>query len=189
MQAAAKGDMGFRAAGRIEGGGVVPGAGVAVGGGQQRGDLIAALEGVAHDLDILISPAGEHVQGGVKAQHFLNRGVGGGFGVGQGAGSAGFQQSFDAIADGVNGCLMPGVQKEDAGGDQLVSGQTVALGFGGDQMGDQVITRVLAAGLDIAAQEGDKSLGRGDGAVFAGAVVCGIGAPRHIHANHGVGPF
>ena len=50
-------------------------------------------------------------------------------------------------------------------------------------MGDQVIGGLGAALVDVAAQEGGKGVGGGDGAIFGGTA-----AVRHIHADHGVGP-
>ena len=177
MQTGAKTDMRFGRPRRVELVGVVPDLRIAVGGCQQHRHLIAALKPVAEDVDIGVGPAGEHVQGGIEPQDFLDGGVG----VGKCCLGAGFQHGFDAIADGMDGRLVPRVQQQDAGGDQLVGGQPVTGCFGGDQVGDQIIGRACAALADIVAQERGKVIGGGDGAVFARAV-----AARHIHADHRV---
>jgi len=83
----------------------------------------------------------------------------------------------------VDGRLVPGVQKQDAGGDQLIGIKLFAFHFGSDQLGDQIVGGPRAAFFDVSAQEGHESLGRGDGAVFGRA-----GAACHVHADHGIGP-
>ena len=76
MQTRAEAGIGFDKAGGVKAGRRIPLPGVAVGGGQEQRHLIAAVEGVAHDLNILIGPTGEHVQRRVEAQNFLDRGFG-----------------------------------------------------------------------------------------------------------------
>ena len=96
---------------------------------------------------------------------------------------AGLQKRFHPIADGVHRRLMACIQQENAGGDQLIRCELLSSFLGGDQFGDQIVARIIAAGVDILAQEGNKRLSRGHGAVFGLA-----GAAGHIHADHRVRP-
>ena len=119
------------------------------------------------------------MQSRVKAQNFFDQGLG----IGHRPLRARFQHQFHPVANRVHGGFMPCVQKQDAGGDQLIRREAFAVLFGGDQVGDQIIRRLGAALFNIAAQEGHEGLGCSHSTVFAGAV-----AASHIHAHHGVGP-
>ena len=114
MQARAKGDIGLDGAGRDELIRAFPLGGIPVGSCQKQRHAVAALKCVAHHLDLLIGPAGEHVQRRIIAQNLfsgrLNR-IGG---EGRARG-LGFQQGFRAIADGMNCRFMARVQQQDAG--------------------------------------------------------------------------
>ena len=123
------------------------------------------------------------MQGRIEAQDFFSCGLNGIGGKGCQR-CSGFQQGFDAVADGVHGRLMPCVQQQDAGRDQLVRGQLFAGFLGCDKRRYQIVPRVLAALTDVVVQESHEALRGGHGALF------GLGRPVcHVHADHGVGPF
>ena len=110
---------------------------------EQRGDLLPRRHGDPADLDVLGSGALEQLQRGVEAHQLLDRrrqqrrvraqprqlvGVG--------------EQREQAVAADVHRRLVPGVEQQDAGGDQLVLGQPVALGVAhGHQVREQVVAR------------------------------------------------
>ncbi len=128
--------------------------GVAIGGGQQEADLLIGRKAVAHHVNLVIGVAGEHMQRRVEAEDFLDDRGKGHFGKGGGGRKAAMlQQGFHPIAQRMHRGLMPGVEKKDAGADHLIRRQPRAFFFGGDQMGDEVIGRLRAALVDIAAQE------------------------------------
>ena len=182
MQPPAKGQVDLFRPRRIKTRRPVPGARVAVGGRQQQTDLVAPVKAVTQHLDRRIGVPREQVQRRIKAQQFLDRArdpvrqQGGGRG-------ARFQQGLHPVAQAVHGSLVARVQQQDAGRDHLVRGQTLAVGFGGDQMGDQIVGGSGAAVAHIVAQEGHEAFGGGHRAVFRLARATG-----HIHAHHGVGP-
>ncbi len=91
----------------------------------------------------------------------------------------GGQDRADAIADGVDGGLVAGVEQEDAGRDQLVLAQPVARLARGDELGDEVVGRAGAALSDVAAQESGEGLRRRHRRILHRA-----GAAELVHRHH-----
>ena len=141
---------------------------VAVGRAEQRGDLLARGDGDPADLDVLGGGALEQLQRRVEAHELLDRrrqqrpvraqplqlvGV--------------RQQREQAVAADVDRRLVAGVEQQDAGGDQLVLGQPVALGVAHlHQVGEQVVARGGAPLGGQLAQVGDELGGRPLGGVL-----------------------
>ena len=122
------------------------------------------------------------MQGRVVAQDLFNRGVDriGGEGAG---GRVIFQQAGDPVAKRVYRRLVPCIQQQDTRADQRIRAQFFAVFFGGDQLGDQIVTRVLATLIDIAAQEGGEICGGGIGGLFGRA-----GPADLVDGDHIIGP-
>ena len=110
---------------------------------QQRGDLLPRGDGDPADLDVLGGGALEQLQRGVEAHQLLDRRRQQGRVVAQPLQLVGvLEQREQPVAADVDRRLVAGVEQQDAGGDQLVLGQPVALGVAHlHQVGEQVLAR------------------------------------------------
>ncbi len=165
MQAGPEAGMCFGRPVGVEAIRIGPDRGVAIGGGKEEGHLIAPFEIMPEQGDIFVGKAREHVERRIVAQDFLDGGVDP-FWSEAGAVRAGFQQRFDPIAKAVNGRLVTGVEEQNAGPDQFIRAELFAVFLGGDQLRDQIVARILAALVDIPAQESGEFGGGLVGCIF-----------------------
>ena len=182
MQTTAKGRMGLGRTGRVEYIGLVVKRGIATRGPQHQRNFASLFQRDVAQFDILVRETLKDMQGRVVAQDLFNRGVDriGGEGAG---GRVIFEQAGDPVAKRVYRRLVACVQQQDARADQRIRAQFFAVFFGGDQLGDQVVTRVLATLIDIAAQEGGEICGGGIGGLFGRA-----GTADLVDGDHIIGP-
>ena len=181
VDAGAEGYVGIGSAGGEELGGGGEFLLVAVGGGEEESDLVAFFQRDTAVFEVFECVALEHVQRGVEAEHFF--GAGGGVREEVGGGGVA-EEGLRAVAKGVDGGFVSGVEKEDGGGDEFVVGEGSAVVVaGGEELREEVVAGMTATfgqvGTHVIA-EGD---GGGDGAVFDAAVAAGL-----IHGDHVVGP-
>src|SRR5690606_34655090 len=177
-----EGEVGFDRTARVEAGRPVPLRRVAVCRGEKAGDLVAAAEAVARYLDLLVGPAGEEMERRVEAQDFLDRPLDP-FGRQRIGAVAALDQRLHAVAEGVDRRLVTRIEEEDAGGDQFVGGEPLALHLGRDEVGDEVVGGARAAFVHVAAQEGDEGFRGRDGGLLGRAAAAGL-----VHPDHRVRP-
>ena len=132
----------------------------------------------------LIRKTREHVQRRIDAQTFLDgcgrRGV-----VGEEAArvAALMQDRAHRVAGLVHRCLVPGIQQQNGGGNQLVLRKPVAAFVSGNQHAEQVVARVLPSFCRMVTDE----VGEGCGRSVRLVGVCARGGV-HVHAHHVVRP-
>lgn len=148
---------------------------------EHQRNLVPWLEGMPANVDRFIGIAREHVQWRIETQQFLDQT--GDLIRAEGTRGSRFDQAFHCVSKTVDGGLVPCVKQEDTGADHLVAGQFRAVFFGGNQFGDQVIARIIAAFFDIAVQEGGEFHSG-----LVGGVLNGPRAPGLIHRHHRAGP-
>lgn len=176
MDAASERDIGGADAVGREEVGLWIGRGIAVGPGKEKRHLIAAFEIVAVECDVLIDPAGEHMQRRVVAEDFFDRGF-------MDLAVARFEHGLDAIAHGVNRGFVAGIEEQDRGGDKLVGRELGPVFLGGDELAQKVVGRRTALLVDHLDDIGAEGIGRGHGLILDLAGAAGL-----IHRHHGVGP-
>src|SRR5271165_4919686 len=117
--------------------------GVAIGGAEQKANLLPFLQLDAGELDIFQRATGKEMERRVEPQHFLDRRGPARFGRKRALRIyAMLQSSLDAVADGVNRRLMAGVEQENAGRDELVLAEPAAIAFDAQKLADQIVAKV-----------------------------------------------
>ena len=181
VDACAEADVGIGTAGGVEdfGGGkflLVVG-----GGGEEETDLVALFQREAAVFKVFEGVAFEHVEGGVETEHFF----GAGRGVGEEGGRIGVaEESLDAVAEGVNGGFVAGIEEEDGGGDEFVVGEGgVIVITSRDELGEKVPGGMSAAFFEEVAHVSAEREGCGYGTILNGTVATGL-----IHGDHVMGP-
>ena len=151
--------------------------GVAPRAGQEAAHLLPRADGDAADVDVLVGPAGEHVQRRVVPQLLL----GGAGGIRRGLPRR--EQRGHGAAQRMDRGLVPRVQQQDRRRRHLAVGQGRILGLRAHEVGQQALARrgahVLDALPDIG-REGRRGLRR---ALLVGACPSGL-----VHRDHRGGP-
>ena len=68
------------------------------------------------------------------------------------------EEGLRCIADGMDGCLVSGIEQQDGGGDELVFAELAAFFLGADQFGQQIVARRLATLGDVARMKSLKAM-------------------------------
>lgn len=181
MDAGAEGHVGIRRTGGFESIRLRKFGFIAVGGTQEQADLFALFQRHAAIFDVLEGVALEHVERSIETQHLF--GAGGRAGQKMSSPRVA-EEGQDAIAEGVDGGFVAGVEEEDGGGDEFVVGERSAFFVAsGEELGEEVVGGLAASVGEVGTHVLTEGEGGGDGAVFHGAVAAGL-----IHGDHVVGP-
>src|SRR6266550_5112386 len=123
--------------------GLVEDLGVAVARSEDESELGAARDRRAVESERLEDPSLEQLERGVEPQQFLDRGRDEPVLSTEPLQLVGVaEERPPAEKRGVHGCLVPGVEQQHAGPDELVLREPFTLVHDLDQLGDQVVARV-----------------------------------------------
>ena len=181
MDAATEADVRVGTAVGLENLGIVELVRVAVGRSEKEPDLVALFEAEALVLDVFESVAFEHVERGIKAQHFL---AAAGRGCGKvGEGRVG-QESLNPIAECVDTRLVAGVEEEDGGGNKFLLAKKVTRWIPcGDELREEILSGMTAQFFQALSDIGTEGEGGLDGSVLDLAIAASL-----VDSDHVMGP-